>query len=303
MSAAKKNFLLLLFLAVLWGPSFLFIKVALQSFPPITVALIRVGVAAFLLFIVLKIKNIKLPKFSEVWKNFSLAALFQSAIPFTLFAVGEQYIHSSLAAILNGTTPLFTLIFAHFFIANDRMTKAKTIGATIGFCGLFMLVFPSLVGAHATALGVFAVLIAAISYGVAFVYTKKFIRGYAPLAVTTLQLFLSTLMLLPLALMEHPFAISHVTPAALGSVLGLAVFGTAMAFAVYYKIMEQSSATYASMVTYITPVFGIILGAVILGEKLAWNSYIGCAMVLTGVMFANGIISFSRGKNDFRPQQ
>ena len=134
-----KNFLLLILLACCWGPSFLFIKIAIKYVDPMVVANLRVIIGAIILYVILKFRKINLPKFGLVWKHFAVMGFFSCALPFSLFATGEQYIDSSFAAILNGSTPLFTLIIAHFSTKNDRLTKSKIIGAAIGFFGLFVI--------------------------------------------------------------------------------------------------------------------------------------------------------------------
>lgn len=295
-----KNSLLFLLLACCWGPSFLFIKVAVEYFPPVMIATLRVAIGALLLYVILKVKRIELPKFGIAWKHFAVMGFFSCALPFSLFAVGEQYIDSSLAAILNGTTPLFTLMIAHFSTENDRLTKSKLIGSVIGFSGLFVLVFPSLFQAKATLFGMVAGIIAAASYGIGFVYTKNNISGFKPLVVPTAQLFLAAIFLLPFCvILESPFEITLVSVAAIASVIGLAVFGTALAFVIYYKLIDATNATYASGVNYVLPIFGVVLGMLILDERLAWNSYLGSIMILVGVMIINGLLKIKFPKSLF----
>lgn len=292
-----KNFLLILLLAALWGPSFLFIKIAIEFFPPITLTAIRVGIAATMLFVILKIRKAPLPKLSKIWKNFSIAALLQSAIPFTLFAVGEKSIDSSLAAIICGASPLFTMLIAHFYIQDDKFTKIKVIGSVIGFLDFSFLVAPSMKLGASSVVGVLEVLIAASCYAVAFVFVKKTLnfKNFAPLAIPMLQLFFSFLFLMPLSLIfENYTTMKSASAAAILSTLALSFLGTAFAFVVYYKIIAVTSATYASMVNYIVPVFGAILGMIVLNENLTWNSYLGCALIIFGVMIANKILSFER---------
>jgi drug/metabolite transporter (DMT)-like permease len=294
-----KNFLLLLLLSSLWGPSFLFIKVAVEYVEPFTITTFRVGVASLLLYTVLKFKKINLPKFGLIWKHFAVMAIFGSGLPFALFNIGEQYVSSSLAAILNGTVPLFTLIIAHFATKNDRLTKAKFYGAIIGFVGLLILVLPSLIGVKATFFGIIAILAATASYAIGFVYSKKYIIGIKPLVASTSQLFLATLFLLPLALIfENPSSIISAPNKAILSILGLSILGTAFAFILFYKIMDLTSATYVSMVNYMVPIFGVILGIVVLGERLSWNSALGCLVILMGVMIANGVFTKIKFKHN-----
>lgn len=286
-----KNFLLLLVLAALWGPSFLFIKVAVAEIPPLTIVLGRVGVGGILLYLILRMQGRNLPPPGRVWLHFTFAAIVQNAIPFLLFGWGEQYIDSALAAILNGTTPLFTLLLAHLFITDDRLTPTKSLGTLIGFSGLALLIAPSLLGGiKATTWGLMAVAAASLCYGIAIVYGRRNLRGLPPLVAPTAQLLLAAVFMMPLSLIfERPFSLPAPSWPALASLLALGVFGTGLAFVVYYRIMEQTSATYVSMVTYLVPVFGVILGVIVLNEQLGWNAYLGCALILLGVMIVNGV--------------
>ncbi|MBN1994051.1 MAG: EamA family transporter [Anaerolineae bacterium] len=286
-----RNFLWLIFLACLWGPSFLFIKVAVGDIPPITLAMSRVGIATLLLYAVLRGQGKNLPGPGRIWKHFAVVGFFSNALPFVLFSWGEQYIDSALAAILNGTTPLFTIILAHFFTADDRMTPVKVMGTLVGFAGLSLLISPSLWGGvHATTWGLLAITMAAASYGIGLVYVRRHLRGLPPLVAPTAQLAVATIYLLPLSLLiEKPFR--HPLPSwpAVGSLLGLSVLGTAIAFIIYYRLLERTSATYVSMVTYLAPSIGVVLGVVILNEQLGWSAYAGCVLILVGVMVVNEI--------------
>lgn len=291
-----RTFLWLVFLASLWGPSYLFIKVAVSEIPPLTLMLGRVGIAGALLYLILRVQGRSLLPWGRIWCHLAVFALVQNAVPFVLFAWGEQYIDSALAGILNGTTPLFTLILAHFFTSDDRLTPAKVSGTLIGFSGLLVLIGPSLwEGVQATTWGLLAVTVASASYGVAILYSRRHLRGLPPLVGPTSQLLLATLILAPLALLfDRPFNLPMPSRPALGSLLALAVFGTALAFVVYYRLLERASATYVSMVTYLIPIFGVILGMLVLDEQLGWNAYAGCILILAGVMIVNGVFRVIR---------
>jgi drug/metabolite transporter (DMT)-like permease len=286
-----RNFLWLLLLASLWGPSFIFIKIAGEDIPPLTLVLGRVGVAALVLYIVLRLQGRNLPRFGPVWKHFAVAALVQSALPFALFNWGELHIDSALAAILNGTTPLFTILFAHFLITDERITPAKIGGILVGFGGLLLLIAPSLFdGVHATTWGLLAITMACVSYGIAIVYARLHLRGLPPLVAPASQLLLASLYMLPLSLLvDRPWSLSMPSLAAIASVLALGVLGTALAFVIYYMLIDNTSATYVSTVTYVVPVFGVALGVLVLGEQLHWTAYAGCLLILTGVMIVNDV--------------
>ncbi len=288
-----KNFLLLVLLASLWGPSFLFIKVAVEEIPPMTMVLGRVATGAIVLLFFLRLQGSKLPKWGPIWKHIAIVGLLHNAIPFVLFSWGEQYIDSALAAILNGTVPFFTILLAHFFAENDRITSMKIVGLLVGFAGMVLLTLPSFGdGVQGTTWGVLAITAASFLYGIAIVYTRNNLRGLQPLAAPTGQMIMATLYMLPLSLLvDRPFSLPLPSFESLGSMLALGVLGTAAAFTVYYKLLERADASYVSMTTYMIPVFGVILGAIVLNEAITWERVVGCGLILLGVMVVNGLIS------------
>ncbi len=288
-----KTFLWLLLLASLWGPSFIFIKVAVEEIPPVTLAAGRVGLAAVTLYLVLRLQRRNLPRFGPIWRHFAVAGFVGNALPFVLFSWGEQYIDSALASILNGTTPLFTIVLAHMFTEDDRVTPPKLAGVFLGFGGLALLIAPAfLEGVSATLWGLIAITGAAFCYGISTVYSRQNLRGLPQMVAPTAQLGMATLYLLPLSLIfEQPFTLPLPGLKALGSLIALSLIGTALAFVLFYYIMERTSATSLSMVTYLVPVFGVALGVMILGEQLQWNVYAGCGLILLGVMTVNGMFA------------
>ena len=293
---SSANLFLLFLLATLWGPSFLFIKVAVAEIPPLTMVTVRVGLAALLLYLFLRLRGGRLPGFGRLWLHFAVLGLLAHTIPFTLISWGEIYIDSAVAAILNGTTPLFTMLIAHHAIADERMSWSKLAGMLLGFLGLLLLVWPALVsGYQASTAGILAVTLASCSYGMALVYARRYLRNLPSMVAPTAQLLMATIYTIPLALyLERPFSLSWPSPQAVGSLVVLSVIGTALAFVVYYKIIEVAGATYLSMVTYLMPVFGVILGVLILNEQLTWNAYGGCGLILSGVIVVNGELRLSR---------
>ncbi len=288
-----KNLFLLIFLASLWGPSFLFIKVAVESIPPLTLVLGRVAIGALLLYLILRLQNGRLPQNRIIWKHLAILAIVHNTIPFVLFAWGEQYIDSALASILNGTTPLFTIMLAHFFVVDDRLTPAKLIGVLLGFFGLILLIIPAITdGVEATSWGVLAVATASAFYGIAIVYSRNHMRGLPKLVAPTGQMIMATLFLLPLSfIFERPWTLPMPSTQSLLAMVALGVFGTALAFVVYYKLIEVADPSYVSMTTYVIPIFGIILGVLILGETLTLLMLVGCGFILFGVMIVNGVFN------------
>jgi len=288
-----KNLLLLLLLATLWGPSFLFIKVAVVEIPPITLAALRIAMAAVLLHLFLFFKGYEFNRSWKFWKHVTIAGFFAHALPFALINWGEQYIDSSIASILNGLTPLCTVLIANFTIQDERMTTEKIAGTVLGFIGLLVLVSPNIAnGMNASLMGVIAVAIAALSYGVALVYSRIHLMKEKPLYAPSSQLLVAAIYLIPFSLLvEGPTNIVALSWEVMGSLMILGTFGTALAFVVYYKILTSASASYLSLVTYLMPVYGVVLGIAFLGEVLSVEALIGAGLILFGIMIANKTVS------------
>lgn len=280
-----KNVHLLILLASLWGPSFLFIKIAVEEVPPVMLAALRIGIAAIILNVLLILRRERLPTGRNFWKKTFIAGLFAQAIPFVLINWGEQYVDSSLASILNGLVPLFTIIIAHFLIVEERLTNQKIVGVLLGFAGLIVLVTPSLSkGVEGSFWGILSITAAAVSYGIGLSYIRKHFTNAPSFKAAAAQLFSVTIYLVPLAFIAYPeFSLGAVSYSALGSILVLALFGTAIAFIVYFKLIERSSAGYASLVTYLMPIYGVLLGVIFLNERVSLWMIVGALLILFGI--------------------
>jgi drug/metabolite transporter (DMT)-like permease len=297
-----RNLLQLLLLAALWGPSFLLIKVAVAEIPPISLIFGRVGLAAILLYLLLRLGGGKLPPRGRIWFPLAVVALFQTSLPLVLLSWAEQHIDSALAAILNGLTPLFTILFAHLLTADDRLTAPKAAGIVLGLIGVLFFVAPTLQsGMQASTWGILAMIAITASYGFAGVHTRNHLNHLPPLVAPAGQMILSALfLLLPMLFIDQPFAQPIPPPQAIAAVVGLAVLGTVLAFIVYYRLLRNASASYVSMVTYLVPVVGIVLGVLILDERLAWNDFAGFGLILLGVLIVNGTLRNPRAAGEQR---
>jgi len=279
------NLFLLLLLGAIWGSSFLFIKVVVGEVPVLTLVAWRLVFSSLLLWILLRILGQPIPRSRSVWASFAVMGLLGGVLPYALIAWGELHISSGLAALLQATMPLFTVLVAHFWSRDERMTPLRAVGVIIGFVGVGVLMLPELLqGVHATLLGQLAVVLASICYAGTSVYARRYLRGQPPLVSTMGQLTTGAVVALPLALMlERPFDLSPSLPA-LASWLGLTLLGTVVAYVIYYTLIVRTSATLVSTVTYIVPVYGLILGALVLGESLTGNLLISLALILLSVL-------------------
>lgn len=292
MQALQRVFLTVA-LTFMWSPSFLFIKLAVEDLPPLTIAASRVSLAALLLSLLLAFKKRSLPICKDFWLKIFIMAILSSALPFYLFCYAEQTIDSALAALLNGCTPMFTALLAQLFIPSDRLDFQKSIGILLGAFGILFLFMPNLLkGVSGTIPGMGAALTAAFSYAASHVFAKKYITGYKPFVVPTAQLLASSLLLIPLAILfEKPQDLPFPQWPAIGGVCGLAFFGTFCAFILYYKLMESSGPTAVSMTACFFPIGGLILGIVFLKEEATWLSLFSALMILLGMLVVNKVIS------------
>lgn len=287
-----RRFLLMLALTAMWSPSFLFIKLAVQGIPPMTVAASRITLAAVIFCVILFWKGYRLPLSPVFWMHAILVGLFSSAFPFCLFCYAEQTIDSALAAILNGTTPMFTALLAQLFIPSDRLTISKGIGIACCAMGLVVLFAPNVMeGMHGSFHGMLAGAMAAFCYSVHHVYSKKYITGLQPYVVPAASLTVSALILWPLTFYyENPYTLSVPSLSSILGVCGLAFFGTVCAFIIYYRLIEECGPTAISLVACFFPVGGILLGVLFLGEKFSYTHLLAAVLILLGMGIVNQVI-------------
>lgn len=291
----NSNLFLLVLLALLWGPSFLFIKIAVAEIPPLTLVAIRLTLAAVFLYVFLRVSGRKLPRGWSEWKKFIFMGFFANSLPFVLFSFGEQRADSGLASILNGTTPIFTVLLAHLFVEDERLTANRLTGVLVGFLGILLIFAPELarvaggraVESREALIGLLAFVAASVCYGIAIVYSRKRLRGLPPLVGPAAQLICAAAIVLPLALIvDQPFDLRPSLPAGL-SAAALGLFGTAFAYLVYYRLVDSAGATFISLVTYLLPPIGVILGVAVLGEDPGLYALAGMAVIIGGVMLVN----------------
>ena len=304
LSPGIKNLILLIAVAMMWSPSFLFIKVGLRGFEPVTFGMLRLLLAALVMYAILRIRGKKLPRDGKTIFQIGLMALTANAIPFILFPIGEMYAESGIAAIINSTTPVFTVIFAHIWLHDERLDIVNATGIFFGVFGVGLMFVPTLEGGwefNVVALGVLAFLGASACYGISNIIAKRFLLSYDRQMVATTQFIISTAVLVPVAfLFESPFA-STPDLASGSSLLALAIIGTVLPYLLYYRFIASAGATYVSFVTFIMPPIGIALGVVFLDEQLTWHAYAGCALILVSVMTVNNIRTIRRWLSTRKP--
>jgi drug/metabolite transporter (DMT)-like permease len=276
---------LLVALSVLWGGSFFFVAIAVAEVPPLTLVALRVGIAAALLWAALALLRIAPPR---AWGAIAVMAVLNNAVPFTLIVWAQQALPSGLAAILNATTPLWTVLVAHALTQEERATPGKVLGVAIGFAGVVAMMAGGAAGG--TLWPTLAILGATLSYALAGVWGRRFRGlGVAPMQAALGQMSVSAVLMLPLSLaLDRPWTLPIPSATALAAVLGLAALSTALAYVLYFRILAMAGAVNLLLVTFLIPVSAILLGVVVLGEALESRHVFGMAMIGTGLAVIDG---------------
>lgn len=279
---------LLFALALMWGSSFLFTKTALQSFPPLTLVTFRMALSMIFLLGFLLVRGVRLPLQGKLWRQFFFISIFNGTLPYFLMAWGQLHIDSSLAAILNSTTPLSALVLAHFFTSDERITPMSLAGIALGLAGVVVLIGPAALGGLGSQLlGQLAVVGGATCYGIAVVYGRRF--SHLPTGVTAAGMQVCSLMtLIPLdAALEPPWQLSP-TPLGMLAILCVGILSTGMPYLVYFHLLKKVGATRTAMVNYLIPLVGVFWGTLLLGERLPWRALPALLLILAGLAASGG---------------
>lgn len=288
---------------LVWGASFLFIKIALDGMAPAQVVLARLGLGALALVTVAGVTRTPRIRDPRLVVHLMVAGFFWAGLPLLLFAWAGQYLPSGISAIFNATTPLMTLLITALVLPAERLGADRVTGVVIGAGGIVLVAAPwRLLGGSADfaqlAPAYLACLAATTCYAIAFTYIRRFVRpaGHGSLAVTTTQIvaaFVVMLLLSPLTgAWTRPVSLS--VPIVVSLVL-LGVFGTGLAYVWNMRTIETWGPVRASMVTYVTPIVGVVLGMVVLGESLTWNEPVGMLVTFVGIALAQGILAGVHG--------
>jgi drug/metabolite transporter (DMT)-like permease len=282
-------------LAALWGSGFLWIKVALRGLSPGQIVLGQLATGAVVLVAAVLLRRQPLPRAAGPWAHLSVMALVGSIAPYLLFSWGEQHVASSLAGVLNATTPLLTLLFV-MATRSEQASLTRVSGIGLGFVGVAILAAPWRTStASGSITGIGACLLAAACYAAGYVYARRFLtgQGFPPLVLAAGQLTVGAfvLVLAGPVIARQP---ATFTPGVVASVLVLGVLSTGAAYVLNYRLIQDEGATTASMANYLTPIVAVALGALILGEPVSWNLFVGGALILLGVAVAEGRLRSGR---------
>jgi drug/metabolite transporter (DMT)-like permease len=281
--------LLLAALALVWGGSFFFAEVALQELPPLSVTLFRVALALPVLFLMVRMKGIAIPRRPGVWGAYLGMGALNNAIPFSLIFWGQTQIESGLASILNGTTAMFGAVVAGLLLKDEPLTLPKLVGAGLGLLGVAVVMGPAaLTSLDPRSLAQLAILAAALSYAFASVWGKLLLAGQPPLMNALGMVAGSTLLMLPLTLVVDGMPRFDLSLPVWGALIGVAVLSTALAYLMYFEILRLAGSANLMLVTLLIPPVAVTLGALFLDESLSRDAFAGFAVIALGLVVTDG---------------
>jgi drug/metabolite transporter (DMT)-like permease len=282
---------MLVVLSTLWGGSFFFNGVAVRELPVFTIVVVRIVLGALILMAIMKLRGERLPTGRRVWAAFFAIGLINNVIPFSLIVWGQQHIASGVASIINASSPLFTVVFAHFLTTDEKMTGAKLAGVVIGLAGVaWMIGFDALQTLGADLMAQLSCLGAAIAYALSGIYGRRFrTMGVAPMATATGQVIASSVLLVPVMLVvDRPWTLAMPGMATVAALIGVAALSTALAYVLYLRKLATAGATNLQLVTFLIPVSAILLGVAFLGESLQPRHVFGMVLIGAGLAAIDG---------------
>jgi drug/metabolite transporter (DMT)-like permease len=285
--ANRIDWLIFFALGFMWGSSYLFIKLAVNDFGTFTLVALRLLVGAILLWTVVRVAGQALPRERRIYGHLLVMAIINITIPFLLITWAEQSVESSLAAILTSPVPLFAIVLSSLFLADEPMRVNGVVGLVVGFVGVVIITSPGLTGTGSSPAGEIALLGAAFSYACGAVYSRRNVRGLAPMIPAVFQVTFAAIITGILAILfEHPWT---ATPdaEAIFSILWLGILGSGLAYLAVFRLFSHWGATRTTLVSYLIPVVGIVLGYLVLAEPVDARIVFGTALVIAGIGVVN----------------
>jgi len=282
-----KHWFVFILLGAIWSSSFMWIKIAMREVGPITLVAFRALFGLIFCIVVILIQRVALPRSFKAWVPLLIVGLTNIAIPFFLISWGELHIDSAVASILDATVPLFTILIAHFLLQDDKVTLPKAVGLIVGFAGIIVLLSKDMGASSSSLIGQIAVIVASIFYAVSAIYIRKttvdtpgIVRSAGPLLSASLTMWLGTL------IFESPVTLPHLGMTWI-ALLFMGVLGSGLAFVLAFYLIHEIGPTRTTMVTYLFPLGGIILGVIFLHEQLTWQVIAGGVLIVSSLVIAN----------------
>ncbi|MDE3058171.1 MAG: EamA family transporter [Bacteroidota bacterium] len=273
----------------IWGSTWLAIKIGLETVPPMLSSGLRFVVASAVLYPMIKFRGVTIHRTREARKIYLLIALTAFSVPYGLVYWGEQFIPSGLASVLFAVYPFGVALFSQLFLPSEKMTAWKTAGIAVGFLGILVIFSNDLYTSNKDALwGMGAVVLSAVLQAYSVILIKKFGHTVDPMVTTFVPILYSAFVLFAASIFFENYAHVHFSTGTILSIFYLGIFGTVVTFVSYFWLLKRVEAVILSLTSFITPVIAVILGVIILSEELSSRVLIGAAIVLAGILLANG---------------
>lgn len=277
------NLALLVLLATLWGAAYTLVKIGVETIPPLTFISGRTLIAGVILLAIMRLRGISLPRDPEVWKRFMIQACLNSVVPFTLIAWAERHVGAGLATILGSNAPIFAFLLALLFVRHERPTARQSFGVAAGLTGICLVVgVDALSGLGQDVLAQLALVLSAVMFGAAALFGRNF-NGLDPIVPAAGSMICGAVLLTPLSIIvDRPWTLTPST-ASLAALIALAVFSTALAFVIYFRLIQTLGSVGTTAQAYLRVPLGVGLGVVFLGETLSPTVWIGLVCVFVGI--------------------
>ena len=280
---ATINLVLLVLLATLWGAAYTLVKVGVQTIPPLTLISARTLIAGSILLAIMRLRGIAMPRDPAVWKRFMIQACLNSVIPFTLIAYAERHVGAGLATILGSNAPIFAFLLALLFVRHERPTVRQSFGVAAGLTGICLVVgVDALNGLGQDVIAQLALVFSAVLFGAAALFGRNF-NGLDSMVPAAGSMICGAIVLTPLSLMvDRPWTLTP-SAASIAALIALAVFSTALAFVIYFRLIQTLGSVGTTAQAYLRVPLGVGLGVVFLGETLSPTVWIGLVCVVVGI--------------------
>jgi drug/metabolite transporter (DMT)-like permease len=284
----RLNYMLLLGIGLIWGSQFFFVDLVIGNITPITLAASKavLGTITLAVLYLFTGKKERTPLPTGTWKSFILIGLFEAVVPFVLIGWGQQYINSSTASILLGSVPIFTIIFVKIFVPSEKLSWHKWLSVLIGFAGLCLLFTPDLASTSLAGKGSFAGYAALLGAALSFAASLLLIKRLPPISSILAMrnvLLVASVVLVPLAFMFENALQLHLSGQQILYVIILGVFHAGLVYMLYNTLVRRTGAAFTALTNYLVPLFGILLGTLILGDHLAWTSIAALVVILASL--------------------
>jgi drug/metabolite transporter (DMT)-like permease len=283
-----QDWLLLILLSILWGGTFFAVGFALRELPPLTLVFARVALAAVLMLPVMWLFGMALPRTLKDWMPFAGISVFNNIVPYSLIFAGQTYISSGMASVLNATTPLFTVLVLAVF-GEERLSLRRVAGVSMGVAGVLLLRGAAAADSADQTIGILLCLGGALCYGIAGLWGRRMLAGVPPMTSTTCQLIVSGFVMAIVAgIVDRPWTLPMPSPATWVAIVALAALSTALAYIVFFRILDRSGPTNVALVTLLIPVTAILLGVLVLGEPLTAREILGALVIGISLLVIDG---------------